>query len=81
MRIPQHPTAHCPRGVLATLAIVIAGIWVSGKAGLPSPDAVLSLANPNTGSALTGPVYAIGDSVLLGAKSCLAKTDVKVHAS
>ena len=50
------------------------------KAGLPSPDAVLSLANPNTGSALTGPVYAIGDSVLLGAKSCLAKTDVKVHA-
>jgi hypothetical protein len=67
-------------GVLATLAIVIAGIWVSGKAGLPSPDAVLSLANPLSGPRLTGPVYAIGDSVLLGAKSCLVNTDVKVRA-
>lgn len=68
-------------GVLATLAIVVAGIWVSGRAGLPSPEAVLSLANPRSGPTLTGPVYAIGDSVLLGAKSCLANTDVKVHAA
>lgn len=68
-------------GVLATLAIVVAGIWISGRAGLPSPEAVLSLANPRSGPTLTGPVYAIGDSVLLGAKSCLANTDVKVHAA
>lgn len=67
-------------GVLATLAIVVAGIWVSGKTGLPSPDAVLSLANPQSKPVLTGPVYAIGDSVLLGAKSCLTGTDVRVRA-
>jgi hypothetical protein len=42
---------------------------------------VLSLANPRSGPTLTGPVYAIGDSVLLGAKSCLAGTDIKVHAA
>ncbi|MCU0278648.1 MAG: hypothetical protein MUE31_07130 [Candidatus Nanopelagicales bacterium] len=67
-------------GVLATLAIVVAGLWISGKAGLPSPQAVLSLANPLSDPVLEGPVYAIGDSVMLGARSCLADTDVRVHA-
>ncbi len=67
-------------GVLATLAFVIAGLWVSGKAGLPSPQAVLSMAKPPA-APLTGPVYAIGDSVLLGAKSCLKGTVVKVNAA
>lgn len=67
-------------GVLATLAIVVAGLWLSGKAGLPSPRAVLSQAIPHTGQALSGPVYAIGDSVLLGAKTCFVNTDVQVRA-
>jgi hypothetical protein len=65
-------------GVLATLAIVIAGLWVSGKAGLPSPQAVLSLAKPVGEGPLDGPVRAVGDSVLMGAKRCLKGTDVKV---
>jgi len=67
-------------GVLATLAIVVAGLWISGKAGLPSPQAVLSLANPLSDPVREGPVYAIGDSVMLGARSCLTGTDVRVHA-
>lgn len=66
-------------GVLATLAFVIAGLWVSGKSGLPSPQAVLSMAKPAQPVA-TGPVLAVGDSVLLGAKPCLKGTDVKVNA-
>jgi lysophospholipase L1-like esterase len=65
-------------GVLATLAFVIAGLWVSGKSGLPSPQAVLSMAKPP--DPLTGPVQAVGDSVLLGAKPCLKGTDIKVNA-
>lgn len=68
-------------GVLATLAIVVGGLWVSGKAGLPSPQAVLSQAIPHSQPELTGPVYAIGDSVLLGAKTCLRGTDVRAHAA
>ena len=67
-------------GVLATLAIVVGGLWVSGKTGMPSPQAVLSQAIPHTQPVLTGPVLALGDSVLLGAKSCLADTDVRVRA-
>ncbi|MEZ5157367.1 MAG: hypothetical protein R2720_11410 [Candidatus Nanopelagicales bacterium] len=67
-------------GVLATLAIVVGGLWVSGKAGLPSPQAVLSLAVPHSGPILTGRVYAIGDSVLLGARTCLSGTDIRIHA-
>lgn len=66
-------------GVLATLAFVIAGLWVSGKSGLPSPQTVLSMAKPAE-PVLTGPVLAVGDSVLLGAKTCLKGTDVKVNA-
>lgn len=66
-------------GVLATLAFVIAGLWVSGKSGLPSPQAVLSMAKPSD-PVLTGPVQAVGDSVLLGAKPCLKGTDIKVNA-
>lgn len=67
-------------GVLATLAIVVGGLWISGKAGLPSPQAVLSQAIPHAQPALTGPVLALGDSVLLGAKRCLAGTDVRTRA-
>lgn len=67
-------------GVLATLAIVVGGLWLSGKAGLPTPRTVLSMAIPRPAPVLSGPVYAIGDSVLLGAKSCLANTDVRVRA-
>lgn len=66
-------------GVLATLAIVVAGVWISGKAGLPSPETVLSLAKP-AGQPLTGPVQAVGDSVLLGAKKCFKGTDVRVDS-
>lgn len=65
---------------MATLAIVVGGLWVSGKAGLPSPQAVLSLAVPHSGPILTGRVYAIGDSVLLGARTCLSGTDIRIHA-
>jgi hypothetical protein len=68
-------------GVLATLAIVVGGLWISGKAGLPSPQAVLSQAIPHGRPVLTGPVYAIGDSVLLGATACLTDTEVRVRAS
>jgi hypothetical protein len=68
-------------GVLATLAIVTGGLWISGKAGLPSPQTVLSMANPAVGPDLTGPVKAVGDSVLLGAKPCLRGTDVMVSAA
>ncbi len=67
-------------GVLATLAFVIAGLWISGKSGLPSPQTVLSMAKPAP-APLTGPVFAVGDSVLLGAKECLKGTDVKVNAA
>lgn len=68
-------------GVLATLAIVVAGLWISGKAGLPTPEAVLSLARPLGQRDLTGPVTAVGDSVLLGAKSCLKDTVIRVNAA
>ena len=67
-------------GVLATLAIVVGGLWISGKAGLPSPQAVLSQAIPQSKPVLTGPVLALGDSVLLGAKRCLNGTDVLTRA-
>jgi len=67
-------------GVLATLAIVISGLWISGKTGLPSPQAVLSQAIPHSQPVLSGPVYAIGDSVLLGAKTCLQDTIVLTRA-
>jgi hypothetical protein len=67
-------------GVLATLAIVVAGLWISGKSGLPSPQTVLSFARPAAEPALTGPVRAVGDSVLLGAKRCFKGTEVKVDA-
>lgn len=67
-------------GVLATLAIVIAGLWISGKTGLPSPEAVLSLAKPAASVDPDEPVYTVGDSVLLGAKPCLKGTVVKAHA-
>lgn len=66
-------------GVLATLAFVIAGLWVSGKSGLPSPQTVLSMAKP-AAAPLTGPILAVGDSVLLGAKVCFKDTDVKVNS-
>lgn len=66
-------------GVLATLAILIAGLWISGRAGLPSPQTVLSLAKPAE-PALSGPILAVGDSVLMGAKRCFKGTDVKVEA-
>jgi len=66
-------------GVLATLAILVAGLWISGRAGLPSPQTVLSLAKP-ADPALSGPILAVGDSVLQGAKRCLKGTDVKVDA-
>ncbi len=68
-------------GVLATLAFVIAGLWVSGRSGLPSPQAVLSMAKPAVNPVLSGPVLAVGDSVLLGAKPCLKGTDVKTNAA
>ena len=67
-------------GVLATLAFVIGGLWVSGRSGLPSPQTVLSMAKP-AANPLSGPVLAVGDSVLLGAKPCLKGTDVKVNAA
>lgn len=67
-------------GVLATLAFVIGGLWVSGRSGLPSPQTVLSMARP-AANPLSGPVLAVGDSVLLGAKPCLKGTDVKVNAA
>lgn len=66
-------------GVLATLAILVAGLWISGRSGLPSPQTVLSLAKP-ADPVLTGPILAVGDSVLMGAKRCLKGTDVKVEA-
>lgn len=66
-------------GVLATLAILVAGLWISGRSGLPSPQAVLSLAKP-AAPALTGPILGVGDSVLMGAKRCLKGTDVTVDA-
>lgn len=68
-------------GVLATLAFVIAGLWVSGRSGLPSPQTVLSMAKPAANPVLSGPVFALGDSVLLGAKPCLKGTDVKTNAA
>jgi hypothetical protein len=68
-------------GVLATLAFVIAGLWVSGRSGLPTPQAVLSMAKPAAHPVLTGPVLAVGDSVLLGAKPCLKGTDVRSNAA
>lgn len=67
-------------GVLATLAIVVAGLWISGKAGLPSPEAVLSMAKPARAIDPNEPVYTVGDSVLLGAKPCLKGTVIKAHA-
>ena len=67
-------------GVLATLAIVVAGLWVSGRTGLPTPEAVLSMARPLGHPDTTGPVYAIGDSVLLGARPCLKDTIVASNA-
>lgn len=65
-------------GVLATLAVVVGGLWISGKGGLPSPQAVLSFAD-TSGPDLTGPVLAVGDSVMLGAKPCLRDGDVEVR--
>lgn len=67
-------------GVLATLAVVIGGLWISGRSGLPSPDTVLSLATPQHGRQLEGPIYVVGDSVLTGARKCLKAHDVQLHA-
>lgn len=67
-------------GVLATLAIVVAGLWVSGRTGLPTPEAVLSMARPLGAPDRTGPVFAIGDSVIQGAKPCLKDTVITVNA-
>ena len=66
-------------GVLATLAVVIGGLWISDRTGLPSPEAVLSLETPGLTRMPDGPVYAVGDSVLTGARSCLAGEDVEVR--
>jgi hypothetical protein len=66
-------------GVLATLAVVIGGLWISGRTGLPSPEAVLSLETPGLTRLPEGPVYAVGDSVLTGARTCLQDEDVVVR--